>query len=132
MKTSYQIIKVRNPYGELLGLKFVKVRNGFSRCKLKITEQLLNPNRVVHGGAVFSMADTGMGAALFSLLDEDELCTTVEIKIAYFAPVLSGLLWCDTVVINKGKRIASLESEIKLNGKLVAKATGTFAIFRQS
>ncbi len=130
-KSSKQISKVHNPFGELLGLKFVKVDKGFSRCKLKITGELLNPNGVAHGGAAFSMADTGMGAALFSLLGANELCTTVEIKISYFAPVMPGLLWCDTAVINKSKRLAALESEIKQDGKLIAKAYGTFAIYHQ-
>lgn len=130
-KSTGKSSNVHNPFGELLGLRFVKVDKGFSRCRLKITGQLLNPNGVTHGGVIYSMADTGMGAAVYSLLDENELCATVEIKISYFAPVMSGLLWCGTAVINKGKRLAALESEIKQDGKLVAKASGTFAIYRK-
>jgi len=76
------------------------------------------------------MADTGMGGALYSCLEEDELGATVELKINYFAAVTSGLLTCDTKIINKGKKIAVLESEIKNEERLIAKAMGTFSIFK--
>jgi acyl-CoA thioesterase len=76
------------------------------------------------------MADTGMGAALYSCLSEDELCSTVEIKICYFGTVISGILTCDTELIHKGKKIAFLESEIRNNESLIAKAMGTYYIFK--
>ena len=71
-----------------------------------------------------------MGGALYSCLDEGELCATVEIKIVYMAPVTSGRLVCDTRVVHQGKRIALLESEVKNGERLVAKATGTYSLFR--
>jgi len=43
----------------------------------------------------------------------------------------SGTLVCDTTVINKGRRVAALESEVRNGERLVAKALGTFAIFPQ-
>jgi acyl-CoA thioesterase len=76
------------------------------------------------------MADTGMGGAVYSCLNEGELCATVEIKIVYMAPVSSGRLTCDTRVVHRGKRIALLESEVKNGERLVAKATGTYSLFK--
>ena len=117
-----------NPFGELIGLNFFECKEGFSRCSLEVAEKLLNPHKVLHGGVVYSLADTGMGAALYTDLDDDELCATVEIKIAYFAAVTSGTLTCETRVIHRSKRIAVLESEIKNDGRLTAKAMGTFSV----
>ncbi|MFQ5616679.1 MAG: PaaI family thioesterase [Anaerolineales bacterium] len=51
-------------------------------------------------------------------------------KISYLKAVLSGTLTCDTKVIHKGGRIAFPESEVSNGESLVAKATGTFAIFK--
>jgi acyl-CoA thioesterase len=76
------------------------------------------------------MADTGMGGALYTHLAKDEICATLEIKIAYFAAVASGNLTCDTRLINKSKTIATLESEIENNNKMVAKALGTYSILK--
>ncbi|MEN3017358.1 MAG: PaaI family thioesterase [Candidatus Methanosuratincola petrocarbonis] len=119
-----------NPFGELIGLNFSKCEKGYSYCILEINEKLLNPHKVLHGGVTYSMADTGMGAALYSDLDEDELCATIEIKIVYFKAVTSGILTCETKVIHKSKKFAIMESEIKNNGYPIAKAIGTFSIFK--
>ncbi len=123
-------IKGFHPFGELIGLIFTKFKKGYSQCVLEVSEKLFNPHMVLHGGVIYSMADTGMGAALFSHLEKDELCATVEIKIHYFKGVKSGILTCNTKVINIGKKIATLESEILNGDQLVAKALGTYSIFQ--
>lgn len=71
-----------------------------------------------------------MGGALWSCIGEDELCSTIETKIVYFKSVASGTLVCDTRVLHKSKRIATLESEIKHGGQLIAKAIGTWSIYK--
>lgn len=120
---------MQHPFADLLGLVFEEDGGGTSLCTLPVHHGLFNPQNVVHGGVLYSLADTGMGGALYPLLQKNEYCATVEIKISYFKPVSSGQLTCKSAVINKGKRIASLESEIWNEGKLVAKASGSFAIF---
>jgi len=117
-----------NRFGDLIGLRFTEVSEGFSRCVLQADERLFNPHDVLHGGVVYSLADTGMGAALYSMLAEEELCTTVEIKISYFRAVTSGTLVCNTRVVNKTRKIASMESEIREGSHLIARASGTFYI----
>ena len=118
---------------ELIGLKFIKMEKGFSRSELCISDSLLNPYDTLHGGVVYSLADTGMGGALSSCLEEDERCSTIEIKINYLKSVRSGRLTCDTKVIHQGKNIAFLESVVKDHqDRPVATATGTFNIFKIS
>lgn len=119
-----------HPFGELIGLNFSEYKNGYSTCILEINEKLLNPHRVLHGGVIYTMADTGMGAALYSYLDRDEICGTIEINIIYFTSVTSGVVTCETKVIHKSKSIAALESEIRNDECLIAKAMGTFSIFK--
>ncbi len=127
-------LKGFNPFGELVGLVFTGYGEGRSRCEVTVREELLNPHGVLHGGVLYTMADTGMGGALYSLLDEGELCATVEIKIVYFSAVRAGRMMCDTRVIERRARLAVLESEVyNLDGeeeRLAAKALGTFYIYR--
>ena len=52
-----------HPFGDLIGLKFTKVEKGYSQCTLDVVDKLLNPHKVVHGGVLYSMADTGMGGS---------------------------------------------------------------------
>jgi acyl-CoA thioesterase len=69
-----------------------------------------------------------MGAALHSLLAESELCATIEIKIVYLRAVTAGRLQCESRVIHRGRSTAVLESDVSVEGELVARALGTFSI----
>ena len=119
-----------NPFGELIGLSFSQLENGYSRCSLQVTDRLLNGNRVLHGGVVFSLADTGMAGALYTRLNDDESCATVEISIVYLAAVTAGTLTCDSRLVSRSKRIAILQSEVENDGRLVAKALGTYSVIK--
>jgi len=118
-----------NPFGDMLGIVFTDYGDGRSRCELEVRQELVNPHGVLHGGVIYSMADFGMGAAVYSTLADEELCATVEIKISYFSGVKAGRLVCDSEVIDRRRRIATIESEIRNGGELVAKALGTFYIY---
>ena len=114
-KTDPSKSKGFNPFAHLIGLNFTKFEKGWTHCTLDVANQLPNPHNVLHGGVIYSMADTGMGGALFSVLEPGQTCTTVEIKISYFKPVTSGTLICESKIVNKGRKIATLESEITNN-----------------
>ena len=123
---NHRASKMNNPFCEMIGLEFTELDKGYSKCRLEITDNLLNPHQVLHGGAVYTMADTGMGGALYGLLEENETCATVELKINYIKSVRTGHLVCETRVIHKAKSIAFLESSVKdREGRLIATATGT-------
>lgn len=112
-----------------LGLVFEEHHSGTSRCSLQVRESLLNPNGVVHGGVIYTMVDTGMGLALWTLLQPDERCSTIAITIHYLRPVLAGRLIANSRVVQRGATVAVLESSVKTEaGKLVALATGSFHI----
>jgi len=119
-----------SPFRDLVGVTLTKVDNGYSHCVLKVGKKLLNPAGIVHGGALYTLADSGMGAALFSLVDGGELFLTVETSVFYFKAVSSGTLTCESRVVHKGKRVAVMEAEIKNGERLVAKAVGTFSIYK--
>ena len=123
---------MNHPFAELVNLVVVEQRAGYSKCILTIEQIHLNPHHVVHGAVLYALADTGMGAALYPSLAEGEICATVEIKINYFKPVVSGEINCVTEIINRGKTIANLESSIYNDETLVAKANGNYAIFKSN
>ena len=114
-----------------VGLHIDEAAQGRARCWLELQDFHLNTSGVVHGGVLFTLADTGMGAALVSTLEPDELCATIEIKIGYFKPVMEGALLCTAALVNKGKSIASLEASIHQGEVLVSKSSGTFTIYQR-
>lgn len=114
-----------------VGVMVDEAVSGSARCTLAIQDFHRNPSGVVHGGAIFTLADTAMGAALMASLENDQLCATVGIQLSYFKPVFEGAMTCDAVIVNKGKTLATMEATIWVNGKLVSKASATFAIFNR-
>lgn len=118
-------------FGALIGLDMVEFDPPGARsvCRIAVAAKHLNPHGVLHGGVMYSMADQGMGAAVYCVLAEGESCATIEIKIVYLAAVRDGVVECESRVINRGRRVIALESEIRNAGRLVAKALGTFAVF---
>ena len=118
-----------HPFADLLGMQVDSKEDGQCTCSISFSESLLNPNNVVHGGVIYSLADNSMGGALTSILPEEERCATIEIKVTYLRPAGHSDLIGHSQVIKRGKRVAILESEIRSGEKLIAKATGSFVIF---
>ena len=122
-----------HPYADLIDLKLEPHQEeGQSTCSVVVHKRLFNTHRVVHGGVLYALADTGMGAAVYPSLKPDETCATIEIKINYFRPVTSGTIQCTSKVIHRGKRIANMESCLYVDDQLVAKANGSYSIFEKS
>ena len=121
-----------NPFGDLMGLEFVELEPGMSRCILDAKRDIYNPNARVHGGAIYTMADSAMGIAVHLALEQGQLCATREIQIRYFKGVTEGQISCCAKMIHKDKHNVYLEAEIRNKGQLIAKASGTFTIYTPS
>jgi acyl-CoA thioesterase len=120
---------MRLPFVDHVGIHFAEHGEGFCVALMPVQPYHLNGNAVVHGGALFTLADTCMGSALYLTLDRSQSCATVEIKINYFKPALSGELRCRSEIVHKGRSLANLDASIWSGDVLVAKANGSFAIF---
>ena len=114
---------------EHVGVEFHEAGLGKSVATLQVLPHHFNTVGVVHGGAIFTLADTGMAAALIPDLKEGESCATSNLTINYFRPVLSGPIVCTSCIVNRGKTLANIDGECHVAGKLVARANGTWAVF---
>ena len=121
------------PLAEQLHITQDGTRDGRAVYRLQVTTELLNPHGVLHGGAVYVMVDYSMGGATMSVLPAGDICATIEIKISYLASVRGGTLKAATEIIKRGRRVVFLESRVTDDaGKLVATATGSFAVIPAS
>jgi acyl-CoA thioesterase len=117
------------PFVDHVGVQIKEMHEGSSLLTLNLAPCHFNSSGIAHGGVMFTLADTGMGAALMSALHATETCATIEVKINYFRPVTEGLLVCRSHILYRGNSTASLEATLHLGEKIVCKAMGTFAIF---
>jgi acyl-CoA thioesterase len=82
----------------------------------------------VHGGVLFTLADTAMGSLVREGLGEGESFATVECKISYLKPVQAGQVVCQARMLQRGRSLAHLEADVLAAGVLAARASATFAI----
>ena len=87
------------PLAALLGIRPEAFGDGAARFGLTLRRDHLNPYGVAHGGVVYSLVDTAMGASLVTRLEPGERCTTLEIKINYLAPVSAGDLQAEARLV---------------------------------
>jgi acyl-CoA thioesterase len=98
---------------------------------LKVCLQAIHLSRagLVHGGLIFTMLDAALGRAVIQKLQRGYSSPTLEMKINYFRPACVGELTARGRIVNHSKKLCYAEGEVNNEeGKLIARATGTFFI----
>ena len=126
-------MKNRNPFWSLLGMELVDVKKGWAKIKLPFNEKLTNAVGLMHGGAIFSPADSAVGMALIGLIDRDQNISTLEMKINYLKPVRGSAIIAEAKIIHKGAQTAIGDVEVRdENDALIAKGLATYAILKKN
>lgn len=92
------------PFNHLLGIQLVEEHGDGVTIEMPIREELLNSNRVVHGGATASLVDAALGIAITQKW-KGRLTSTVEMKLNYLRPAREGKLIARSRFIKTGKTI---------------------------
>jgi 2-hydroxymuconate-semialdehyde hydrolase len=122
------------PYVRLLNMRFIAVADGSATFEMPSTSELYNPNNVVHGGAITSLADSAMGFAVLSTLAPGENFTTAELHINFLKAVTaeSGMLRSIGRVVQRGQQVAVAEADVvDQQNQLIARASTTNIILQR-
>ena len=121
-----EILRLRDQgFAKEIGLKMTCLREGYASGELEIRPFHINPIGSVHGGVLFTMADTIGGAASVS---HGRWCTTVSGTINYLNPALGcRKLTGEAREIKAGKRMSVYEVKItNEQGKIICVTTMTY------
>jgi len=112
-----------DPYSKLLGIELVELRPGYSRARVKVTEDMLNFHGVAHGGLILSLADVAFAAASNS---HNKVAVALNININYRRPVVAGeTLEAEAVEESLGKTTGLYRMLVRNSrGELVALCEG--------
>ncbi len=113
------------PYLRHLGIELLDARAGWVKLKMTFRPEFLQPF-VVHGGAIYSLADAAAAHALMTMVAPQEMMTTVEQRINFLKGVKNQDLFCEASIVHLGKTLAYADASVTLaDGTLVAKSTAT-------
>ena len=115
------------PYFDLLSMKISEVGAGFSELEIDLATKHLQPFGFVHGGVFASIIDAAAFWSLFYEIEDQETgVTTVDLKLNYLAPAVSGKLIAKGRQIKLGKTLGYAEAEVTdVDGKIFAHGTST-------
>lgn len=104
------------------GMRLIEVREGYARAEMTIAPWHLNGAGVVHGGALFTLADFAFAAASNS---QGRLALSIQSSIAIFRPSREGKLFAEAQAISTGNQLAGFRVEVRReDGELVASFEG--------
>lgn len=116
------------PLRDMLGFTIVQ-GDGTGTATLDVDERHINPHGTVHGGVMFVMLDTAMGAATMSIVGEGNWCATLDIHTRYLSPCFGGRLVATATVRKAGRRVVHLDAVVAGDdGREYVAASGVFAV----
>ena len=116
-----------NNFARHVGITTTKIEHGYAEVRMDLQTFHLNPTGIVHGGALYTMADVVVGSANASLGTHG---VTVDGEYHYLAPATSANeLTAVAKCIKEGGKICVFDVEVLAEGKnLIGK--GTFTTYR--
>lgn len=116
----------RNPFSVDAGVEIIEIKEGYAKAVLRVDERKVNPIGSVHGGCLFTLADTTAGSAATS---HGVWMTTLDADIHFMRPALhQKTLYAEANEIKRGANISLYSVSITdEEGAELVRATFTFA-----
>jgi uncharacterized protein (TIGR00369 family) len=119
----------QSPYFKLLSMQLKEFAVGRCLIEIPLHEKHLQPFGVVHGGVFSTIIDAAAFWAVYPEVDEDMGMTSVDLKINYLAPAVTGTLIAKGRRIKLGKTIGLGEAQVEdESGKILAHGTSTLMV----
>jgi acyl-CoA thioesterase len=118
-------LSTNNPFLKFMGMELLDAGEGWVKMKIAFRPEFLQP-MTVHGGVIYSLADSATAHALMTLILPDQRPTTVEQRINFLKAVKDQDLYCEARIVHLGKTLAYAEATVTTEDEtLMAKSTAT-------
>ena len=97
-------ITSNDKFAKLTGIKITSVGEGNAAGEMTITNDHLNGAGIIHGGAIFTLADTVFAAASNS---REGLALAINVSISYFKAISEGKITAVAEEISLHKKLAT-------------------------
>jgi acyl-CoA thioesterase len=113
----------RDRFAAAAGIELITVSPGAAHARMAVVDQHLNSVGVVHGGALFTLADFAFAAACNAA---GSLAVGINMTIACVKAITTGVLEAEAVEVSRSRRLSTCAVRITDQaGELVAQFQGT-------
>ncbi len=94
------------------GMKITEFKDGYARVDMEVRPEHNNPINSIHGGAIFTIADSASGMAIYSL---GELrSTSIDANIHFLRPGMNKThIYAEANVIKRGQNVVVTSVSVK-------------------
>ena len=117
-------------FHRFVGIELVELHADGATMRLELGDEHRDAQGVVHGGAIFTLADSAIGSGIYKVLGKP--CTTAEMKINYLRPVTGNVLTARSHILRAGSRLVVARAEVRSGSSRVAEALSTFVVLDQA
>ena len=132
MSNFAEIYDLTDGFAREIGIELMEAKDGHAKMKININEKHRNPIGSVHGGCLFSLADTVAGVALSTT---GVGCTTLSAHTTYIKAAMmdkSRVLYGEATPIRIGRKIAVYQVDITDDqGQEISRMTFEYFIMSQ-
>ena len=122
MEDVRQFISKHDKFAEHCGIELLEVSEGRAKAILKINRQHLNAVNIVHGGAIFTLADLVFAAASNS---HGNVAVAINVTISYLKAAAGGTLTAEAREVSRNRKLATYSIRVTdESGDLVASFQG--------
>jgi len=108
----------KDHFARLTGIELLEVAEGRAKARLRISEHHLNGVGIVHGGAIFTLADFVFAAASNS---HQTVAVAINVSISYLKAISIGTLVAEASEIAINPKLSSYTVHVRdESGDLVA------------
>lgn len=117
----------KNEFSSMIGIKILELSDGYCKGELPLQGMLYNTYGIVHGGCIFSLADTIGGVAALS---HGNQVVTLDSNIQYLSPASqTDRLIAEAKEIKYGTKVAVYDVRItNAEGALIASSTFSYFV----
>ena len=117
-------------FNQLVGIRLVRIHKDGVTIDCKLRPELMNAHGVLHGGVTATLADAAVGIAITTRLGRP-VATTVEMKLNYMRPVVSGKITARAHLLRMGSTLCIGRVDLFNDAKeLVAAALVTYMLLK--